>query len=317
MDLRKTKIRPLYVPDPEDDRFEYTSVFRVTGTCYFTAFSLFDADLSKVAYYDFNSNSKKPTFSHHKLSCFQYADGVNNVIIDGSDSGLTDLDMFYYKVARAYGDASGRPVGDFPTFDDFEPNIDEFRIVGDLAADPVGISSIKAGDGNTSSTQITVTTNKAHNLFKETPVLIAGITTSINSYNGSFVVEEVLSDTEFRYIAPSVPGNPLPIPQEIQNSSIIIEPDTVGSASPYIFNCSLRSVYGMNGMDCDGDKRLDLSRWLLHSSRVFLSRRMTMPSFCIIQTLQSLMMTSLFLMQIDLCTATLLPSTNQHMKLLT
>ena len=254
LDLRKTKIRPLYVPDPEDDRFEYTSVFRVTGTCYFTAFSLFDADLSKVAYYDFNSNSKKPTFSHHKLSCFQYADGVNNVIIDGSDSGLTDLDMFYYKVARAYGDASGRPVGDFPTFDDFEPNIDEFRIVGDLAADPVGISSIKAGDGNTSSTQITVTTNKAHNLFKETPVLIAGITTSINSYNGSFVVEEVLSDTEFRYIAPSVPGNPLPIPQEIQNSSIIIEPDTVGSASPYIFNCSLRSVYGMNGMDCDGDK---------------------------------------------------------------
>jgi len=165
LDLRKTKIRPLYVPDPEDDRFEYTSVFRVTGTCYFTAFSLFDADLSKVAYYDFNSNSKKPTFSHHKLSCFQYADGVNNVIIDGSDSGLTDLDMFYYKVARAYGDASGRPVGDFPTFDDFEPNIDEFRIVGDLAADPVGISSIKAGDGNTSSTQITVTTNKAHNLF--------------------------------------------------------------------------------------------------------------------------------------------------------
>ena len=100
LDLRKTKIRPLYVPDPEDDRFEYTSVFRVTGTCYFTAFSLFDADLSKVAYYDFNSNSKKPTFSHHKLSCFQYADGVNNVIIDGSDSGLTDLDMFYYKVVE-------------------------------------------------------------------------------------------------------------------------------------------------------------------------------------------------------------------------
>ena len=51
--------------------------------------------------------------------------------------------MFYYKVAVPYGDASGRPVGDFPTFDDFEPNIDEFRIVGDLAADPVGISSIK------------------------------------------------------------------------------------------------------------------------------------------------------------------------------
>ena len=154
-----------------------------------------------------------------------------------------------------YGDASGRPVGDFPTLDDFEPNIDEFRIVGDLAADPVGISSMIAGDGNTPPPhKLQSLLTSPHNLFKETPVLIAGITTSINSYNGSFVVEEVLSDTEFRYIAPSVPANPLPIPQEIQNSSIIIEPDTVGSASPYIFNCSLRSVYGMNGMDRDGDK---------------------------------------------------------------
>jgi len=254
LDLRKTKIRPLYVPDPEDSRFEYTSIFRVTGTCYFTAFTLFDADINKTVYYDFDGNTKPPTYSHHKLSCFQYADGVNNVGIDGVDSGLTDLDMYYYKIAKAYGDASGRAIGDYPTFDDFEPNVDEFRIVGDLAADPIGITSIRAGDGNTSNTIITVNTNKPHGLFKDTPVLIAGITTSIQSYNGSFLVSEVLTDNQFRYIAPSAPGNPLPIPQEIQNSSVIIEPDTVSSASPYIFNCSLRSVYGMNGMDCNGDK---------------------------------------------------------------
>ena len=254
LDLRKTKIRPLYVPDPEDSRFEYTSIFRVTGTCYFTAFTLFDADIAKTVYYDFDSNTRRPTFSHHKLSCFQYADGVNNVIIDGVDSNLTDLDMYYYKVAKAYGDASGRAIGDFPTFDDFEPNVDEFRIVGDLAADPIGITSIRAGDGNTSSVVITVNTNKAHGLFKDTPVLVTGITTSIQSYNGSFLVSEVVTDTQFRYVAPSAPGNPLPIPQEIQNSSVIIEPDTVSSASPYVFNCSLRSVYGMNGMDCNGDK---------------------------------------------------------------
>ena len=65
-------------------------------------------------------------------------------MIDGVDSGLTDLDMFYFKVAKAYGDASGRPVGDYPTFDDFEPSVDEFRIVGDLQSDPVGVTSIKA-----------------------------------------------------------------------------------------------------------------------------------------------------------------------------
>jgi hypothetical protein len=254
LDLRKTKIRPLYVPDPEDAQQTYGGILRVTGTCYFTAFTIFDADIAKTAYYDYDSNTKTPTYSHHKLAAFTYADGVNSVVINGADSGLTDLDMYYYKVSRAYGDASGRPVGTFPTFDDFEPNVDEFRIVGDLAADPVGISSIKAGDGNTSSNIITVNTTRPHGLFKDTPVLIAGITTSINSYNGSFLVEEVLTDDQFRYLAPSAPSNALPTAQEIQNSSVIIEPDTVGSASPYIFNCSLRSVYGLNGLDCDGDK---------------------------------------------------------------
>ena len=67
-------------------------------------------------------------------------------------------------------------------------------------------------------------------------------------------MRKLSSDTEFTYIAPSVPITALPTPQEIQNSSVIIEPDTVGSASPYVFNCSLRSVYGLNGLDCDGDK---------------------------------------------------------------
>ena len=254
LDLRKTKLRPLYVPDPQDDNMEYGGVLRVTGTCYFTAFTIFDADITKTAYYDYDSNTRTPSYSHHKLATFTYADGINNVLIDGTDTGLTDLDMFYFKVAQAYGDASGRPVGDYPTFDDFEPNVDEFRIVGDLQSDPVGVTSIKSGDGNTPTATITVNTNKAHGLFKDTPVLIAGITTAINSYNGSFLVDEILSPTQFTFQTSNVPGNALPTAQEIQNSSVIVESDTVGSASPYIFNVSLRSVFGMNGLDCDGDK---------------------------------------------------------------
>ncbi len=253
-DLRKTKLRPLYVPDPEDDNMEYAGVLRVTGTCYFTAFTIFDADIQKTAYYDYDSNVKTPTFSHHKLATFSFADGMNNVLIGGTDSQLTDLDMYYFKVAKAYGDSSGRPVGDYPTFTDFEPNVDEFRIVGDLQSDPVGVTSIKAGDGNTPTATITVNTSKAHGLFKDTPVLIAGITTAIASYNGSFLVDEVLNDNQFTFQTSTVPGNALPTAQEIQNSSVIVESDTVGSASPYVFNCSLRSVYGMNGLDCDGDK---------------------------------------------------------------
>ena len=254
LDLRKTKLRPLYVPDPQNDAMQYAGVIRVTGTCYFTAFTIFDADITKTAYYDYDSNTKTPSYSHHKLGSFTYADGVNNVLIDGVDSGLTDLDMFYFKVAKAYGDSSGRPVGDYPTFDDFEPNVDEFRIVGDLQSDPVGVTSIRAGDGNTPTATITVNTNKAHGLFKDTPVLIAGITTAITSYNGSFLVDEIVSPTQFTFQTSNVPGNALPTAQEIQNSSVIVESDTVGSASPYIFNVSLRSVFGMNGLDCDGDK---------------------------------------------------------------
>ena len=82
--------------------------------------------------------------------------------------------MYYYKVARAYGDITGRGLTDFPVATDFEPNVDEFRIVGSLDPNPLGISSIRAGngDGTGDLNTITVTTaNKQtgnitpHNLF--------------------------------------------------------------------------------------------------------------------------------------------------------
>ena len=37
-DLRKTKIRPKYVPDPENSNIETSSLFRITGGCYFWQF---------------------------------------------------------------------------------------------------------------------------------------------------------------------------------------------------------------------------------------------------------------------------------------
>ena len=40
----------------------------------------------------------------------------------------------------------------------------------------------------------------------------------------------------------------------VSGSSITLDTDTVTSASPYIFNCSLRSVYGMCGLHADGSK---------------------------------------------------------------
>ena len=37
-------------------------------------------------------------------------------------------------------------------------------------------------------------------------------------------------------------------------ATVTIETDTVSGASPYIFNISMRSVWGMNGMHADGSQ---------------------------------------------------------------
>ena len=93
LDLRKTKIRPKYVPNPTDPNVSTSSIFKITGTCYFWQFSIFDGLETGLVYtdpLDFSTNNQStPTFSHHKLTCFEYADGVNKVA--GYD--LTDLDM--------------------------------------------------------------------------------------------------------------------------------------------------------------------------------------------------------------------------------
>ena len=94
LDLRKTKIRPLYVPNPDvlDSVIPRSAIFRVTGGCYFWQFSLFDANQS--IYYSYNFSEKRnPRISHHKLTCFEYADGLN----EESLTSLTDLQMYYFK----------------------------------------------------------------------------------------------------------------------------------------------------------------------------------------------------------------------------
>jgi hypothetical protein len=256
LDLRKTKIRPLYVPDPLNDTIEPTGLFRVTGTCYFTAFTIFDADPQRACYKDSTTRKVAPNFSHHKLTCFVYADGVNEVFLNNQPSGLTDLEMYYYKITHAYGETSGRGLANFPApgGTDFEPSVDEYRIVGDIRPDPIGITSVRSGDGVIPTTTITITTNEPHNLFKDTPVLITGITTNTTSYTGSFLVSDVLSENEFQYIAPESPTIALLLPENFLNGLVIVESDSVSSASPYIFSCTLRSVFGMNGLFGDGNK---------------------------------------------------------------
>ena len=257
LDLRKTKIIPKYVPNPLNDNIERSAIFKITGGCYFWQFSMFDADPNGQCYLDYTANLFVPNFSHHKLTCFEYADGVNGVSINDDfqtySTTRTDLDMYYEKVGLAYGQSSGRAIEpDYPSAAlDIQPKIDEYRIVGSTGQ-TVGISSIKAGDGVTSSTLITVTLNsEVPGLDVDTPFRVEGITADPAIYNGQFVVTEKISDTVITYQVQSAPISPLPA---TDGASLSLQTDTVTSASPYIFNVSLRSVYGMCGLLADGDK---------------------------------------------------------------
>jgi len=261
LDLRKTKIRPLYVPNPTDDDVLNSAIFRITGACYLWQFSIFDGDEFGTVYTQPDNFELKssPTFSHHKLTVFEYADGVNEV----SGQGVTDLAMYYAKLSLAYGTGSGREVDSTDEFpgnkEGFTSVRPEFEIVGAFASDPITITSIISGDGATPTRRITVTTQGPHGLDVGTPINIDGVAgTNSFKYNISTKVTEVstISDNIFFYTISSDPADI--IPTGIVNSNpvatVTIETDTVSGASPYIFNISMRSVWGMNGMLTDGSK---------------------------------------------------------------
>jgi len=254
LDLRKTKIRPKYVPNPTDDTVPESALLRITGNCYFWQFSMFDGLLDGLVYTDHQQftvqNQSKPTFSHHKLTCFEYADGVNNV--KGFDN--TDLSMYYYKLSYAYQEPTGRAVNyEWPNFEgDFDKVREEFEIVGALGTDPLVVTSIIAGDGLTPTSQVTVTTQGEHGFTAGTPVKISGV--NVSTYNISTTVQSIVTDRKFTYVITNFPSNLPAKPTNISSARVTIESDTVKGASPYIFNCSLRSVYGMNGMKADGSK---------------------------------------------------------------
>jgi microcystin-dependent protein len=259
IDLRKTKIRPKYVPNPENDNIETASIFRLTGGCFIWNFTILDASPSGSVYLDYTLNKRLPNYSHNKLTVFEYADGVNPVNIkdifypNGLLYDRTDLDMYYEKVSIAYGASTNRRID--PTYPesgiDIEAVLGEYKIVGSRGQDYT-IESIIAGDGEVSSDTITVTlSNPIVGLNVNTAIRISGIPTP--GYNGSFVVSEIVDVFTIKYKASTAPAIPNP---NISGFSTILSVivDTVNSASPYIFNVSLRSVYGMCGLHADGDR---------------------------------------------------------------
>ena len=252
LDLRKTKIRPKYVPNPTDSNVNSSAIFRLTGACYLWQFSIFDGDDSGVVYTDptdFTAAdaTARPRFSHHKLTAFEYADGVNIP----SGYAITDLDMYYSKLSNAYNVATARNIDqkwpDSPL--GFSKKRPEWEIVGSLAADPLDVSSIISGDGSTASNVVTITTTANHGLGVGTPIKIKGA--AVSDYNVSSVVQTVVSATSFTLLLEQVPNN---ANGGASSATVTVESDTVQGASPYIFNISMRSVWGMNGMHADGSK---------------------------------------------------------------
>jgi hypothetical protein len=254
-DLRKTKIKPKFVPNPVNDLIRSSSIFKLTGACYIYGFTIFDGDPLGKVYRDYTTSTTVPNFSHHKLTAFEYADDTNNIVRSNIDTGKTDLENYYYKISLAYGPQSGRSIID--GYDNFQPSVDENRIVGELGIGQISIIDATSGDGTNGTNIITVVTQVPHGLSPLTPIIITGLgqdegPTSELEYNGNFVAAQIVNETTFTYILTNVPTQTLN--PSTSGASIKVISDTVSSSSPYVFNCSLKSVYGMNGIHADGSK---------------------------------------------------------------
>lgn len=271
MDLRKTKILPKFIPDPEQtngntiksnypstgttnsgttviDDDTRSTIFRITGACYFWQFSIFDGDPEGVYKFNPRNYTGNPAklinnsffFSRHKLSGFEYACDF-------------DLNLYYQKVTRAFG---------FPTVSDdsLAKRNEETTIVGPggPTADIIKIASVTTSGTGSSTVAVARTVNsngtpRAHGFSKDNQVRIFGVTP--NNYN---VISKIIKvdasagsgTTIDRFYYTLTSGTEQA--GSGNNMSCALEVDTVDSASPYIFNISLRSTYGLCGMHANG-----------------------------------------------------------------
>ena len=207
----------------------------MTGGCYFWQMSFFDGDNNGVFYRD-DLSQIAPNFSHHKLTCFEYAD-------------VTDLNLYYQKISKAYAtipDSSG-----IIAQDQLQARVEENRIVGPISDEFAVSQIIRNGQTATAFTVDELGNPKNHGFSVGVAVNISGVTGPTEQdqllYNGSFFVTSAQGN-QFTYQMSAEPsGNAIG-----SNILVKVEIDTVDSASPYVFNCSLRSVWGINGMHADG-----------------------------------------------------------------
>ena len=241
---------------PYEDDNSRTALFRITGGCYFWQFSIFDGDTAGV--YTTGtvepqaswSGVVDPQISHTKLTVFEYA-------------SLHDLHVFYRKVSDAISVINCEKI---------EPKIQENRIVGALA-DSVSITKVVRNRN-----VVTISLSEELNITAGNFISITGtgnfITGSNNTnpfYSGEKKVSSVNNRSEFTFLLDAADVSTLNqfesgSDEDVDESGIQItytpnatakveiEIDTVESASPYIFNVSLRSTYGSCGMHSYGSR---------------------------------------------------------------
>ena len=246
-DLRRTKFIPKYVPYPTvqgslgitaTNEPTASAIFNLTGGCYFWQASFFDGDTNGVYYRGDDIATIAPNFSHHKLTCFEFAD-------------VDDLNLYYQKISKAYAtipDSSGVVAQD-----QLQARIEANRIVGPISDEFAVSQIIRNGQTATAFTVDEIGNPKNHGFSVGVAVNISGVNGPTEQdkllYNGSFLVTSAQGN-QFTYQMSAEPsGNAIG-----SNILVKVEIDTVDSASPYVFNMSLRSVWGINGMHADGSR---------------------------------------------------------------
>ena len=246
-DLRRTKIIPKYVPYPTTtgtlgitaaNEPVASAIFLLTGASYFWQMSFFDGDNNGVYYRGDDIATIAPNYSHHKLTCFEFA-------------RKEDLELYYQKISKGYAtipDSSG-----IIAQDQIQARVEENRIVGPIS-DEFAISQIvRNGQTATAFTVDELGNPKNHGFSVGVAVNISGVTGPTEQdqllYNGSFLITSAQGNQFTYQMAAEPSGNALG-----SNILVKVEIDTVDSASPYVFNLSLRSVWGINGMHADGSR---------------------------------------------------------------
>ena len=331
LDLRKTILRPTYIPSPVDSSAVRTALFRVTGGCYFWQLTIKDSN--KIAPYKSatatytNSGADVFPCSHHKLTIFEYSSSpaltnyytkidkysvLDDVVLVGNRQGdaktlLESNKRFIAEVAvsrmLANYSSFSVPGGRANCEDDIEDVIEAVaynvgygsnnkvwdasnlyvnggalqHLVGEetesvyafnearnIALQVINNVDVTVGSGYTSLTQtkdLTITadaTTGSNTDAASCSNVRSAITTLFGIVTDTISTPSSLSGVT-RTVPATAPSSEDYI-QRIEENQIVgtlataATSDTVASSSPYIFNCSMRSVWGMNGLHADGSR---------------------------------------------------------------